>query len=61
MGTNVRFRWDYSPGSELLVVYNDQRDTTLRPGRLPMLENRRVHRQVHEAVQILTNRALSGA
>ena len=40
MGTNVRFRWEYSPGSELFVVYNDQRDTTLRPGRLPMLENR---------------------
>ena len=40
MGTNVRFRWEYSPGSELFVVYNDQRDTTLRPGRLPMLEYR---------------------
>ena len=40
MGTNVRFRWEYTPGSELFVVYNDQRDTTLRPGRLPMLENR---------------------
>ena len=40
MGTNVRLRWEYSPGSELFVVYNDQRDTTLRPGRLPMLENR---------------------
>ena len=40
MGTNVRFRWEHSPGSELLVVYNDQRDTTLRPGRLPMIENR---------------------
>ncbi len=40
MGTNVRFRWEYSPGSELFVVYNDQRDTTLRPGRLPLLENR---------------------
>ena len=40
MGTNVRFRWEYTPGSELFVVYNDQRDTTLRPGRLPLLENR---------------------
>ncbi len=40
MGTNVRFRWEYSPGSELFVVYNDQRDTTLRPGRLPLLQNR---------------------
>jgi hypothetical protein len=24
---NVRFRWEYSPGSEFFVVYNDQRDT----------------------------------
>ena len=38
MGTNVRFRWEYLPGSELFVVYNDQRDTMLR--RIPMLESR---------------------
>ena len=38
LGTNLRFRWEYQPGSELFVVYNDQRDTALR-GR-PMLENR---------------------
>ena len=38
MGTNVRFRWEYSPGSELFVVYNDQRDTTLRG--VPLLETR---------------------
>jgi len=38
MSTNVRFRWEYQPGSELFVVYNDQRDTSLR-GR-PMLESR---------------------
>jgi len=25
--TNARFRWEYSPGSELFLVYNDQRDT----------------------------------
>jgi Domain of unknown function (DUF5916) len=25
---NVRFRWEYRPGSELFVVYNDERDTT---------------------------------
>ncbi len=37
--TNARLRWEYSPGSELFVVYNDQRDTEL--GRsFPMLENR---------------------
>ncbi|MEE2637904.1 MAG: DUF5916 domain-containing protein [Acidobacteriota bacterium] len=25
--TNVRFRWEYSPGSELFVVYTEDRDT----------------------------------
>jgi hypothetical protein len=29
LGTNVRLRWEYRPGSELFVVYNDQRDTAL--------------------------------
>ena len=38
LGTNLRFRWEYQPGSELFVVYNDQRDTALRGA--PMLENR---------------------
>jgi hypothetical protein len=28
---NVRLRWEYLPGSELFVVYNEGRDT-LRPG-----------------------------
>ncbi len=27
MTANVRFRWEYQPGSELFVVYNDERDT----------------------------------
>lgn len=27
---NVRLRWEYQPGSELFVVYNEQRDTTGR-------------------------------
>ena len=38
LGTNVRFRWEYQPGSELFVVYTDERDT-LTP-RFPTLENR---------------------
>jgi TolB-like protein len=38
LATNLRFRWEYQPGSELFVVYNDQRDT-LAP-RFPELENR---------------------
>ena len=42
LSTNVRLRWEYQPGSELFVVYNDQRDTfmNLRNRGFPMLENR---------------------
>jgi len=36
--TNVRLRWEYRPGSELFVVYNDERDTLLQ--RFPALQNR---------------------
>jgi hypothetical protein len=36
--SNLRFRWEYRPGSELFVVYTDERDTT-RPG-YPDLKNR---------------------
>ena len=35
---NVRLRWEYQPGSELFVVYNEQRDTFRR--RFPQLQNR---------------------
>ena len=38
LGTNVRLRWEYRPGSELFLVYTDERDT-LTP-RFPGLENR---------------------
>ena len=38
--TNVRLRWEYRPGSELFVVYNENRDSALRPNRFPRLENR---------------------
>ena len=27
LGANLRLRWEYRPGSELFVVYNEQRDT----------------------------------
>ena len=34
--SNLRLRWEYSPGSELFVVYTDDRDVTgelaARPG-----------------------------
>jgi hypothetical protein len=35
---NVRLRWEYRPGSELFVVYNEERDT-LSPS-FPGLRNR---------------------
>ena len=38
LGANIRMRWEYQPGSELFVVYNEQRDTLAR--RFPGLENR---------------------
>ncbi len=38
LSANLRLRWEYSPGSELFVVYTDQRDTMLRGA--PVLENR---------------------
>ena len=36
--TNARLRWEYTPGSEFFVVYNEQRDT--RFGGVPDLANR---------------------
>ena len=36
VSANVRFRWEYQPGSELFIVLNEERDTTVRhfPGLL---------------------------
>jgi len=31
VSANVRLRWEYRPGSELFIVYNEQRDTGPRP------------------------------
>jgi hypothetical protein len=38
-GSNVRFRWEYRPGSELFVVYTDDFDTGAT-GELSSLRNR---------------------
>ena len=38
MGTNLRFRWEYRPGSELFVVYTDDFDAEARWA--PALRNR---------------------
>ena len=41
VSSNLRFRWEYSPGSELFVVYTEERDTDpLRPDRIGALRNR---------------------
>jgi hypothetical protein len=38
VSTNARLRWEYQPGSELFVVYNEQRDTLGE--RFPDVANR---------------------
>ncbi|MBM3819597.1 MAG: carbohydrate binding family 9 domain-containing protein [Acidimicrobiia bacterium] len=38
LSANVRLRWEYRPGSELFVVFNEDRDTRAR--RFPDLANR---------------------
>ena len=40
VSTNARFRWEYQPGSELFVVYNEERNTLARS--FPGLSNRAV-------------------
>lgn len=38
LGTNIRFRWEYQPGSDLYIAYNEGRDAGL--GRFPVLNDR---------------------
>jgi hypothetical protein len=38
MTANIRFRWEYQPGSDIFVVYSDGRDT-LASG-FPTLQDR---------------------
>ena len=38
-GSNLRFRWEYRPGSELFVVYTDDFDTDAKPN-MESLRNR---------------------
>ena len=41
ISNNLRLRWEYSPGSELFVVYTESQDTDpLRPNRFSELQNR---------------------
>jgi len=30
LSSNIRFRWEYEPGSDIFLVYNSVRDTLLR-------------------------------
>ena len=39
VSTNARLRWEYRPGSELFVVYNEERDSDA-PDGIPGLFNR---------------------
>jgi hypothetical protein len=36
VGSNLRFRWEYRPGSELFVVYTDDYDTAGPPSAAPL-------------------------
>jgi hypothetical protein len=49
VATNVRLRWEYHPGSELFVVYNDERDT--RTPRFPGLATRALIVKVNRLVR----------
>ena len=49
LSTNARLRWEYRPGSELFVVYNDQRDTLAR--RFPDLTNRAVVVKINRLIR----------
>jgi hypothetical protein len=36
VGSNVRFRWEYQPGSEIFVVYTDDYNTDTLPSADPL-------------------------
>jgi hypothetical protein len=40
VSTNLRWRWEYNPGSELFVVYTDDNRAELVPGQVSRLLNR---------------------
>jgi hypothetical protein len=46
--TNLRFRWEYRPGSEFFLVYTDERDTL---GRGTALRNRAVVAKINRLVR----------
>ncbi len=53
MSSNVRLRWEYRPGSELFVVFNEERDTLDTPFSRP--DEPRVHRQGESTTAVLSD------
>jgi len=56
LDTNVRLRWEYQPGSEIFIVYNEQRNTTLLDpsgviSRFPWLTNRALIVKINRLVR----------
>jgi hypothetical protein len=49
VSTNARLRWEYRPGSELFVVYNDERDA--RTGGFPALATRSLIVKVNRLIR----------
>ena len=45
--TNARLRWEYQPGSELFLVYNEERDTGVP--RFPSTKNRSIVMKVNRS------------
>ena len=51
--TNFRFRWEWSAGSELFIVYSEDRDTDpLAPDRMTELRNRGLVVKVNRLLQL---------
>ncbi|MBU21523.1 MAG: hypothetical protein CL476_00205 [Acidobacteria bacterium] len=40
LSTNIRFRWEYQPGSDIFVVYSEGRESHLDPREVSGLQNR---------------------
>jgi len=49
--TNVRLRWEWAPGSELFIVYTEDRDTDVL-GRRSQLAGRGLVVKVNRLLQI---------
>ena len=51
ISSNFRLRWEYTPGSELFVVYSEDRDTDpLMPDRFSELQS--THASIARAVTV---------